>query len=419
MGSKDDDGKKALKGLKSRLSGLRQSLHTVAVAPDPSEAGEGASGEQGRDADVVESLDYRITILDGSRAGEIFDVGRIITFGRAENCEVRLSDIAVSREHFRVVYHPEKRAFLLQDLGSQNGVELNGRTTRRAELASGDRLRVGNAQFLFHRGETPPEAARELLARGVEVRSTPSPHGSAPRVPPGETQKVPAEGAPDDTESATAAQLGTADEGGPTRVEAPPASVEEAPETEAPETEAAGPQIAPDVDSFEPGPDLFEAADAAQADELNGDPTAVTPSPYLSDEASAAAPEPAQSAPRPQAGESAPDVVLDTPAGADTEEPGRSPVPGPRPGSLGDAAEAKFHAPDLFAGRHGRTELDADTERVSAKREAEARPEKPPEEEDTLRRSRRSDGGSLIVVAAFFLAGAAVAFAWYLLRVGF
>ncbi len=160
-----------LKNLRAQLKGMRESLQTISfqVPPElqkpqqqqaPVDAVE-AEGEE------VDSLDYRVFLLEGKRAGESFDVGRIITFGRAHDCEVQLTDIAVSREHCRIVFHPERRVYILQDLGSHNGTILNGKPIRRAELKTGDTFEVGETLVMFYKVPMQPELVREVTRRGL------------------------------------------------------------------------------------------------------------------------------------------------------------------------------------------------------------------------------------------------------------
>ena len=164
------EAKLALLNLKDQLKGMRESLETISFRP-PAEIFQALRPQAPLDVpgEAVSSLDYRVLVLEGKRAGEVFDVGRIITFGRAENCEVQLTDISVSREHCRIVFHPDRRVFLVQDLGSHNGTFLNGQLVKKGELKSGDRIKVGDACLLFFREPLPPEVRAELARKGVQV----------------------------------------------------------------------------------------------------------------------------------------------------------------------------------------------------------------------------------------------------------
>jgi pSer/pThr/pTyr-binding forkhead associated (FHA) protein len=68
--------------------------------------------------------------------------------GRAEECHIVLADPLVSREHARIEL--DGLAATLTDLGSLNGVELNGRKlTEPVLLSSGDRLTLGAHVAVF------------------------------------------------------------------------------------------------------------------------------------------------------------------------------------------------------------------------------------------------------------------------------
>ncbi|MGA9856903.1 MAG: FHA domain-containing protein [Solirubrobacteraceae bacterium] len=59
-----------------------------------------------------------------------------ITIGRHAGCDVVLANLAVSRHHARLVFRDGR--WILQDLGSTNGTEVNGCPVGRCELRPGD-----------------------------------------------------------------------------------------------------------------------------------------------------------------------------------------------------------------------------------------------------------------------------------------
>jgi pSer/pThr/pTyr-binding forkhead associated (FHA) protein len=69
------------------------------------------------------------------------------TIGRSRDCDVILSDPNVSRRHAEVVRDGD--AWVVLDLGSTNGIKVNGRRTERAELRPGDRLTMGLTELVF------------------------------------------------------------------------------------------------------------------------------------------------------------------------------------------------------------------------------------------------------------------------------
>ena len=71
------------------------------------------------------------------------------TIGRSRECDVVLGDSNVSRRHARIDLG-EDGAWTVEDLGSTNGVQVNGaRVSTRTVLRSGDRLDVGTVSARF------------------------------------------------------------------------------------------------------------------------------------------------------------------------------------------------------------------------------------------------------------------------------
>jgi hypothetical protein len=68
--------------------------------------------------------------------------------GRSRDCDIVLDDSSVSRHHADL--RPEGGAWTIEDLGSTNGVRVNGRAARGVhELRSGDRIEIGSTEILF------------------------------------------------------------------------------------------------------------------------------------------------------------------------------------------------------------------------------------------------------------------------------
>ena len=75
-----------------------------------------------------------------------------VGIGRASDNQIVLKDFSVSRHHARV--EPRGEAWWIVDLGSTNGVKVNGTYAAEALLADGDQLLVGNFTISFHRTES-------------------------------------------------------------------------------------------------------------------------------------------------------------------------------------------------------------------------------------------------------------------------
>lgn len=94
-----------------------------------------------------------------------FDLPRGVTLiGRSLDCHVTIEDPLVSRQHGRIIIEDDK--CLIEDLGSRNGVKLNGATLRgTGELKDGDRLRIGTQDLVFCRVD--PVGAPHAKTTGV------------------------------------------------------------------------------------------------------------------------------------------------------------------------------------------------------------------------------------------------------------
>ncbi|MDR3120809.1 MAG: FHA domain-containing protein [Clostridiales bacterium] len=82
------------------------------------------------------------------------------TIGRAEDNAIAVKDPFLSKRHAKIYFLDGQ--YYLEDLGGKNGTLLNEAyidSGTPCELADGDRLRVGQLNFMFVAG--PPEAADE------------------------------------------------------------------------------------------------------------------------------------------------------------------------------------------------------------------------------------------------------------------
>jgi hypothetical protein len=91
----------------------------------------------------------RALLAVGGRRVEIPPAGG--TLGRSRDCAVVLDDAGVSRHHAEI--RPADGGWTIEDLGSTNGLSLNGRQVRGAQpLQPGDRLELGSTELLFELG---------------------------------------------------------------------------------------------------------------------------------------------------------------------------------------------------------------------------------------------------------------------------
>jgi hypothetical protein len=91
----------------------------------------------------------RVLLAVGSRRLLIPPAGGVI--GRSRDCEIVLEDAGISRHHAEL--RPHADGWTIEDLGSTNGVRINGREIRGARpLTPGDRLELGSTEILFELG---------------------------------------------------------------------------------------------------------------------------------------------------------------------------------------------------------------------------------------------------------------------------
>jgi hypothetical protein len=85
--------------------------------------------------------------VSGPVAQQEFVLMQDNTIGRGTSADVTVADGSLSRLHTRIVYVDGK--YVLQDMGSTNGTEVNGLKVSSHALANGDIVKLGIAVFRF------------------------------------------------------------------------------------------------------------------------------------------------------------------------------------------------------------------------------------------------------------------------------
>jgi hypothetical protein len=92
----------------------------------------------------------RLEFVSGPMAGHVIQLAEeVTTVGSVAGNTIVLSDPAVSRKHAGI--RRVGNLYELADLGSTNGVYVNGARMPKKTLVSGDSLRVGNTEMIFRR----------------------------------------------------------------------------------------------------------------------------------------------------------------------------------------------------------------------------------------------------------------------------
>jgi pSer/pThr/pTyr-binding forkhead associated (FHA) protein len=89
-----------------------------------------------------------VVILKGYAEGMEYPIDKIHTvIGRDPEVQVPLKDPLVSRQHATILFHDGN--FVLKDLDSTNGTQMNGASIKQADLHHGDKFRVGDTVLQF------------------------------------------------------------------------------------------------------------------------------------------------------------------------------------------------------------------------------------------------------------------------------
>ena len=82
--------------------------------------------------------------------GKAYDIRKpSMVIGRSKESDIRVSDPNVSRRHAEI--RQEGSTYWIVDLGSTNGISVNGRNLKRSKLDDGDRITIGSTEVVFGR----------------------------------------------------------------------------------------------------------------------------------------------------------------------------------------------------------------------------------------------------------------------------
>jgi predicted component of type VI protein secretion system len=96
----------------------------------------------------------------------------VLLVGRHEECDIQLNSRKISRKHCVIAVVGER--LLVHDLGSTNGVRVNGARVEDAALKTGDELVIGNFRYQVH-VDPKREVAASPEPREINVAAPPAP----------------------------------------------------------------------------------------------------------------------------------------------------------------------------------------------------------------------------------------------------
>lgn len=102
----------------------------------------------------------KLQVQKGAQKGKVYPlVGKIVSIGSGPETNIRLMDGAISGKHAGVAIDGDK--FEIVDLGSKNGVLVNGKKTARRFLRNGDVVTLGMTELKFESSVAAPDDEAE------------------------------------------------------------------------------------------------------------------------------------------------------------------------------------------------------------------------------------------------------------------
>ncbi len=125
-------------------------------------------------------MSRKLIVSDGRRQRELLLVSKLVV-GRDPTCDLSEADPLLSRRHAEFTVSGDD--IVVRDLGSRNGIYLNGARVAEGTLQSGDVIRIGHLQMRYLEDSAPLVSMPELAddATGLVI---PGPRPGTPKAPP-------------------------------------------------------------------------------------------------------------------------------------------------------------------------------------------------------------------------------------------
>lgn len=118
-------------------------------------------------------MSARLVALDGGP--DIVLDRAMVVVGRHPACDARLDSLRVSRHHCCMMQ--ESGEVLVRDLGSTNGIRINGQRVEMGRLKPGDELSIAHIRYRLDNGQGPDQT---LVDPGLASSSASGPSSSSP-----------------------------------------------------------------------------------------------------------------------------------------------------------------------------------------------------------------------------------------------
>lgn len=123
-------------------------VRAAAAAPSAGDFGHTMVYSPDREARRLEPEPSRAVraMLSGAEKRVVLS-GDVVTLGRSRECDAVVDDPNISRRHAEL--RPRGDDWTIHDLGSTNGIKVNGRRVREATLSHGDRITLGVTDLTY------------------------------------------------------------------------------------------------------------------------------------------------------------------------------------------------------------------------------------------------------------------------------
>ena len=121
----------------------------------------GSQIRQGTHEGLLNGPPARLVVVSAQLAGTEYTIDRSpCRIGRGAECEVKVEHRSISRHHATI--EVQDNQFVIKDIGSANGIQVNGESYASTRLQPGDRIDMGHIQLRFFARVDP---GFELLSR--------------------------------------------------------------------------------------------------------------------------------------------------------------------------------------------------------------------------------------------------------------
>ena len=127
-----------------------------------------------------------ILIKDDKPIDQIAVGTKPLTIGRKSECDIPIKDPAVSGNHARIFV--KSGFFVIEDLGSTNGIHVRGEKVQKHKLENGDEINIGEHRLKFMMPQTGGKPA--AAAAQPKPASKPAPEPAQPAQPAAPQQQV-------------------------------------------------------------------------------------------------------------------------------------------------------------------------------------------------------------------------------------